>query len=241
VVDTLVRDVVVVQSGHLATGNICTKYLLESLTEAHQLDVAFSIATARDYPGWGYMIENGATTIWERWENATGSGMNSHNHAMLGSISSWFYRALAGLRIEIPDDRGLRVSIRPAIPRGLRRAAAALKTVVGLVTTEWRRTDKHLELDIELPPSASAEVVFPNIASKEVVRVLLDDKCIWDANVPAASDALKPQRVSAGVSLQIGSGRYRFRVEHQFKPVQEDLPSHSVQSVSRNETRERKP
>ncbi len=108
VVANLVRDVVELHDCHLTTGNICTKYLLEALTAAGHGDVAYSIATQETYPSWGYMLANGATTLWERWELATGSGMNSHNHPMLGSVGSWLYRAIGGIRA---DEEG------PALPR----------------------------------------------------------------------------------------------------------------------------
>ncbi|RYZ15414.1 MAG: hypothetical protein EOP49_53110, partial [Sphingobacteriales bacterium] len=83
---------------HLTTGNICTKYLLEALTENGRVDVAYKIATQKTYPSWGYMLEKGATTIWERWEYETGGSMNSHNHPMMGSIGSWFYKYLLGIK-----------------------------------------------------------------------------------------------------------------------------------------------
>jgi len=96
----LVENVLERSAGHLTTGNICTKYLLEALTAAGRADVAFLIAAQETYPGWGYMLANGATTLWERWELATGGGMNSHNHPMLGSVGAWFYRAVAGIQAD---------------------------------------------------------------------------------------------------------------------------------------------
>jgi len=85
VLANLVRDVVELHDNHLTTGNLCTKYLLEVLTMQGYADVAFNLAVQTTYPSWGFMLANGATTVWERWENKTGSGMNSHNHPML-----WF-------------------------------------------------------------------------------------------------------------------------------------------------------
>lgn len=76
--ENLVNDVVE-KEYHLTTGNICTKYLLEVLTENGRIDEAYKIATQTTYPSWGYMLANGATTLWERWEYATGGSMNSHN------------------------------------------------------------------------------------------------------------------------------------------------------------------
>ena len=88
-----VRD----NGNHLSTGNLCTKYVLEALTKYGYGDLAFKIATNDTYPSWGYMLANGATTLWERWESLTGPGMNSHNHPMMGSVSAWFHKYLGGI------------------------------------------------------------------------------------------------------------------------------------------------
>ena len=99
VVASLVENVIGCHDGHLTTGNICTKYLLEALTSAGRADTS-QIASQETYPSWGFMLANGATTLWERWELVTGGGMNSHNHPMLGSVSAWFYRFIAGIQTD---------------------------------------------------------------------------------------------------------------------------------------------
>jgi alpha-L-rhamnosidase len=76
VVENLVRDVVDTNNGHLTTGLLSTKYLMEALTEYGRHDIAWLLATQTTYPSWGYMIENGATTIWERWEYETGRALD---------------------------------------------------------------------------------------------------------------------------------------------------------------------
>ena len=91
---------------HLTTGNLCTKYLLEMLTENGYPEVAYKIATQETYPSWGFMLANGATTLWERWEYETGGAMNSHNHPMMGSVDSWFYKYVLGIRPEINGPQG---------------------------------------------------------------------------------------------------------------------------------------
>ena len=90
---------------HLDTGILGTRYLFDVLSAAGAADLAGRIIRERSYPGWGYMIDEGATTLWERWENREGSGMNSHNHTMLGSVDSWFYRVLPDSRRPNPDGR----------------------------------------------------------------------------------------------------------------------------------------
>ena len=70
------------------------------LSDNGYADLAFQLVTQTTYPGWGYMVKEGATTMWERWEYLTETGMNSQNHIMLGSVDAWFYRFLAGIQID---------------------------------------------------------------------------------------------------------------------------------------------
>ena len=146
---------------HLTTGNLCTRYVLETLVEHGHGELALAVVTRTDYPSWGYMLANGATTIWERWEYATGGGMNSHNHPMYASVGAWFYRRLAG--IQVPDDAvGLsRVVVRPPLDLSLGRAAATLDTVRGPLAASWTRHDDEAVIDLTIPQGARADLDLP--------------------------------------------------------------------------------
>ncbi len=94
----LVHDVLELHHGHLTTGNLCTKYILEALTDNGHADVAYQIATQETYPSWGYMLAHGATTVWERWDSDTaGPGMNSEGLLILGTAKG-FSEILAFLK-----------------------------------------------------------------------------------------------------------------------------------------------
>lgn len=144
---------------HLATGNQCTKYLLEILSAHGHGDVAYAIATQRTYPGWGYMVENDATTVWERWENETGRGMNSHDHPMMGSVGAWFFKYLGGIQPQWRHPAFERFTIEPVFPKGLDSVRTALETVRGRIVSEWENTDAHLILHVAVPLSSVADVV----------------------------------------------------------------------------------
>jgi alpha-L-rhamnosidase len=90
----LFDDVVYRHDSHLTTGIIGTKIIMEVLTKCGNTDLAYDVAVRTSYPSWGYMIENGATTLWELWTKREGPSMNSHNHPMLGSVGSWLYKAV---------------------------------------------------------------------------------------------------------------------------------------------------
>ena len=154
------------QDDHLSTGNIGTKYLLEALSQGGRVDLALKVATQETYPSWGYMLANGATTLWERWELATGGGMNSHNHPMMGGVDAWLYRWLTGLQVD-PDCQGMeRLIICPPLVDSVTWASARLETVRGPVEVRWERQDGALTLACQVPVGSSALVRLPNAAEK---------------------------------------------------------------------------
>lgn len=162
-------DDVTAHEDHLTTGNLFTKYLMEMLTEHGYVDTAYRLAVQKTYPSWGYMLENGATTIWERWENATGYDMNSHNHPMYGSISAWFYKYLAGVAPLEPGYR--KISIRPYLPTLLNSAKATVETYYGTILSQWKKADGRITYTIQIPPCTSAVLALPS-KQKDIIRGL---------------------------------------------------------------------
>ncbi|AHF90970.1 alpha-L-rhamnosidase [Opitutaceae bacterium TAV5] len=193
--------------GHLSTGNLATKYLLEALSEHGRTDIAYRIATQTTYPSWGYMLENGATTLWERWEHVTGSRMNSHNHPMLGSVSSWMFKYLAGIR---PDPEGpgfRRFVIRPHPVEGLDWAEAEYRALPGTIRSAWRRDSGRLVMQLSVPPNATARVHVP-----------CGEECaITERGIPlAAVDGVRVLPATATgqgeTVIETGSGDYELTV-----------------------------
>jgi alpha-L-rhamnosidase len=160
VVANLVADVAR-HGHHLTTGNIATKYLLEVLTEHGHAQDAYRVATQESYPSWGFMLANGATTLWERWEHLTGGDMNSHNHPMMGSVGSWLYRHLAGLQ---PDPRApgwRRFVVRPQVIDRLGWVRASYTSPYGRIETSWRIQGPRLALRVTVPIGSTATVHVP--------------------------------------------------------------------------------
>lgn len=197
---------------HLTTGNLTTKYIFEVLTDAGHGDLAFALATQTTYPSWGYMLANGATTIWERWEQQTGGGMNSHNHPMYGSIGAWFYRALAGIRIT-PDVPGCaHLTINPLMPKGLNRASGSLKTVRGVIESAWERAGEGYRLRVRVPVGSQADVTLPILTGKVVISE--NGSKLWEtgADFMRTSGILDARAKADAVYLIVGSGAYEFEV-----------------------------
>lgn len=141
----------------LDTGIYGTRYLLDVLADRGHVDLAYELLTAKQYPGFGWQIGQGATTLWEQWSFK--GGMHSHDHAMFGGIGASFYTRIAGVEPLKPGYA--KIGIRPYIPAGLEWAEAKLDTPVGRVRSGWRREEGILILELEIPEGASAEVALP--------------------------------------------------------------------------------
>lgn len=170
------------------TGNQCTKYLFDILSENGFEDLALQLATREEYPGWGYMIRHGATTVWERWEYVMGDneeiGMASMNHPMNAVISVWFYKHLCGLRACESGPAFSAFRVEPVFPRELPAARAVWDTVKGKISVSWERAENGISLVLEVPYNSSAIVRLPEkFVCPEAEMEQKDGK--WECRVPA--------------------------------------------------------
>jgi alpha-L-rhamnosidase len=163
VLDNLVADIHARQD-HLDTGVIGTKFLFPLLTRHGLVDLAYTVATQRTYPGYGFWLEQGATALYEHWQ----ADSRSRDHHFFGHIDQWFIEDLAGVTPAAPGFA--RVRVRPVPPRALGRASVALDTVRGRVASAWRRVDDGFEVTVELPPGVTAEVHVPRPDGEYVVE-----------------------------------------------------------------------
>jgi len=214
VLESLVRSVVRQQDGHVDTGILGTRYILDVLTDNGQAEAAFRMAAHKSYPGWGYMVEEGATTLWERWEKLGGFAMNSQNHIMLGSVDAWFYRTLAGLRPLEPGWKKFQVA--PHLLGDLTSAEAALRTIRGPVRSAWKKEASGLGLEVLVPVGASARILVPLPGPDAVIRE--SGKVLWrDMRAAEPSPGITVAGRDGGRAvLEAESGDYRFEV---LKPV----------------------
>lgn len=156
--DVLAKDIAD-RKGHLDTGIFGTKFMLAALTEFGRADLACEIADQRTFPGWGYMLENGATTLWEHW--AKDDNTYSHNHPMFGSVSEWFYKCLGGIA-PAPDAIGFdKIVIKPQPVADLKWVKASYNSVRGKIVSEWRTDGDKFKLRVRIPVGATATVFLP--------------------------------------------------------------------------------
>ncbi len=160
VLDNLVKTIEVDNDGHLSTGLIGTQWLMRTLTKYGRSDLALRIATNRTYPSWGYMLENGATTIWELWHgNVANPKMNSQNHVMLlGDLIVWYYESLAGIKAA---ESGYRtIEMAPEFETGLNEVNASYKSIQGKIISHWTKSADQLTWNITIPANTKAMVYF---------------------------------------------------------------------------------
>ncbi|MBU4366227.1 MAG: family 78 glycoside hydrolase catalytic domain, partial [Kiritimatiellae bacterium] len=147
---------------HLSTGLLGTKYLLETLSAEGRTDLALAVTSAADFPGYGFMRAHQATTLWEHWSLKTGSGMNSHDHPWMGSVSAWLMKYLAGIRPDAEHPGFQRICFAPQFPEGLMFARGERQTLHGLVRSCWRRSDANVRLELCVPDGCSGSLALPS-------------------------------------------------------------------------------
>jgi len=155
VVAQLVDTIVVRNGGHLDTGMHGTYFVMKYLIEAGRDDLLFGMVNTREYPGWGYMLENDATTSWEGW---TGQ---SHIHDTLISIGAWFTQGLAGIRSDGESPGFRHFVVQPAPVGDLTFVRGSYRSIHGDIVSDWRIEDGVFRLYVTVPPGTTATVVVP--------------------------------------------------------------------------------
>ena len=201
----LVEKIEVETKGHLGTGLVGGQWLNRVLTEGGRPDLVYRFATNTTYPSWGYMIEKGATTVWELWNgNTADPAMNSGNHVMLvGDFVIWLYEDLAGIKSDPAQPGFKHILMKPHPVGDLKFVKATFDSPYGLIRSAWEQADKTFEWQITLPPNTTATVYVP----------ALDVKTVTESDQPATQAAgVQWQRMEPGYSVfLVSSGRYHFR------------------------------
>lgn len=163
VFNNIVQKTEVDFDGHVSTGVLGIQHLMRGLTEHGNVDLAYRIATNTTYPSWGYMIEKGATTIWELWNGDTADpAMNSGNHVMLlGDVLIWLYEDLAGIKNHPESTAYKKLWMEPKFPEGLTHVNASYQSPYGAIKSEWKRDGEAFSWSISIPSNTLAIVRLP--------------------------------------------------------------------------------
>ena len=151
---------------HVSTGIFSTKMLFDVFRERDMNEQAYIIADQREYPGWGFMLQKGATTLWETW--AYPDNAPSQNHPMFGSVSEWFYRSLLGINAAAPAFR--KIIIKPQPVKDLSWAKGTYESMYGTIASDWKKEGGRFLFHIEIPVNTSAEIWIPTTAETGILE-----------------------------------------------------------------------
>ena len=196
VAKNLEDTILVKNGGHFDSGMHGTYFLLKELMEDDRNDLIYQMASKKDYPSWGYMLEQGATTSWESWFG------ESHIHDTLISIGAWFIEGIGGIRVDEKAPGFRHFFLKPAPVGGLTFARTSYKSVHGMIVSNWRIENGTLHMDATVPPGTSATLYLPSSAPEAVT----------EGGRPAAqATGVRSSGVEKGKAVfELASGSYRF-------------------------------
>lgn len=197
-------------NGHISTGIQSTNRMMLELAKHGRADVAYQLMMNRTVPSWLYMVDHGATTIWERWDGfVEGRGfqtprMNSFNHYAIGAVGEWMYRCIAGINLDSDEPAYKHTIIRPIPGGGMTHARAEYDSIYGKIISSWAMSKRRFELEIRIPGNTSATVYVPGS----------DPASVFEGGNPVeAAEGVEILRVEDDhVVLHVGAGRYEFAV-----------------------------
>ena len=155
------------QNYHIDAGVVGTRYMLKALSDIRRSNIMYEIANQKDFPGWGYWIKEGATTLWQTWK-----GDMSLNHIMFGSIGAWFYSALAGIKYDQTDPGMRRFLIKPEVTDSLEWVNCEYESLYGTIISQWERGPDGFKHNISVPFNSTAELYLPKKYGDTITELL---------------------------------------------------------------------
>jgi len=205
--DSLIKDIIC-RGYRFDTGIFATPLTIKVLTDHGREDIAYKMLTNCTYPGYGYMIAKGATTLWENW-----NGQASHNHPMFGSVSAWFYKTLAGINIDCRYPGFERIVFKPCFLEELDWAKASMNTIRGKVFIGWKRVGNDLKVILEIPVNCSARLYLPESCATNKA-IYESNTLVWDnGRFYGIAGIVSSGKERGNMYLDMGSGLYHFDIK----------------------------
>jgi alpha-L-rhamnosidase len=190
----------------LGTGFLGTPYLLSALTDTGHADVAYRLLMSTEYPSWGYLVEHGATTMWERWNGdqmRNDPSMNSYNHYAYGAVGDWIYRYAAGIDAT-PDDPGFHtILLHPNFDSRLGGLDFSYESNYGTISSAWKVSGKTATWNLTIPPNSIGRLT---LNPGESAAYKLDGKPL------AESSKISVSKMFGKQIFEVSAGTYRFEV-----------------------------
>ncbi|MDZ7722236.1 MAG: family 78 glycoside hydrolase catalytic domain [candidate division KSB1 bacterium] len=213
VLNHVINDISKTHNYHLFTGILGSKAMVDVLPKYKYSDVLYKVATQKSFPGWGYMLENGATTLWQHWTGHKGD----HAHAMWGVIDEFFLQDLAGIKSPLNDETAIgykNIVIRPSAVKNMISANASAKSVRGRIVSDWKRDENRFTLKVQIPANSSATICVPRFHFSDY-QIKENDKIIWEQEkfIPGTEGIYHGKLNGDYIEFSVGSGRYQFQYE----------------------------
>ncbi len=160
-----IRERASADNSGMGTGFLGTRPLPRVLTDTGHHDLALELLLSHKFPSWGYEVDQGATTIWERWNSFTkekgfgDAGMNSFAHYSFGAVCQWMFESVAGINSAAPGYKKILIAPQPG--GTLTHVKAHYDSIRGRIATEWKNEGGKFRLDVTIPPNTTAEVRLP--------------------------------------------------------------------------------
>ena len=219
-VGNIARTITDTDGGKFRVGHAGLPGYMEALVENGLGDVVYKTVNTTEFPGWGYMISQGATTVWEGWSTENGGYHREESMTMLTGVCRFLYDSIAG--IQEPTFYGNRefepgygvIGIKPHVLGDLTHASASIKTIRGIVSSGWKKTGNSLVLNVTLPGNTTGRVSVPAMGLKHFL-ITEDGKAVWKdgAYVHGVAGITGGKQEADSITFDVGSGEYRFKIE----------------------------
>lgn len=180
--------------GHLNTGILGTKYMLNTLVDQGQVETAYAMTNKRTFPSYGHWIDRGANTLWQKWNDG------SRNHIMFGDISAWFYKSLAGINVDPASPGFKHILFKPHFPAEMDWVKATHESMYGTIESAWKKNGDQVILELEVPVNCTASLELPAGYILENTEA--------DGNAKAG-ESIEPAANNMKIHIALESGRHR--------------------------------
>ncbi|TMM30625.1 alpha-L-rhamnosidase [Polaribacter aestuariivivens] len=193
-----------------ATGFLGTKHVMLALSKYGFHETSYKLFQQTAYPSWGYSIDNGSTSIWERWNSFTkdnsknsdlNAAMNSFSHYAFGSVAEWMFQYAAGIDTKTFGYR--KIIIKPAVSNEMEFINGSTKTINGEITSNWKIKGKYFYMTIEIPVNTTAHIHIPTDKSS---KIKLNDKSLKKSRTHRVVAENNEETI-----LEVGSGKYTIK------------------------------
>lgn len=193
-----------------ATGFLGTKHVMLALSKHGFHDVSYKLFQQKEYPSWGYSVENGSTSIWERWDSFTkddsknanlNAAMNSFSHYAFGSVAEWMFQYAAG--IDASSNGYKNIIIKPAISKEMQFINGSTQTVNGTITSNWEIKKKQLFMTVEIPANTTAHIYIPSNQGNKIK--------VNGSKLHKVNEIQSIKTDDQFTIIEVGSGRYEIQ------------------------------